>query len=526
MCAAREPRRFNGRCDTCCWFGHLSCDCLLQRDRISDVPTLSSPPQSNSGGPGYDIPCYPPQQTPPSYSGRNGGPGYDIPCYPPQQTLPSYSGRNGGPGYDIPCYPSQQTPPSYSGRSGGPGYDIPCYPPQQTRPSYSGRSGGPSYDIPCYLPQERAPRPFSSFVRGQRYNGGHSTAPPQHKYCGSNNGYSTNEGPQQQYGRGADGSAGYGATFPQQQPGPRPFSSFCWEQRYARRDGPQQSAPTAVTIAAAAPVAEAVTGTRVFPAVSSKSVVEAPASSAGAELAAVPAAAPATAAPATGGTVFPTASVGGAARKPASADEIAALTAAPATGGTVPFAASVGGAPASSAVAAASAEAAEAATSGNVPSATPGRGAVGARESSAGAVPSDAATEAAPSTDGIAAPAASTAREPRALASAAGSDGEICGERGASTHPFDPGTVCPLEVHFYNGSWLQHGSSSGSSSSSSNDNTSHHDSWWDATCVGALLRPFDPGKLCRRSTRRTKAVEGLDLPFDSGKAWERMQHGG
>ena len=36
------------------------------------------------------------------------------------------------------------------------------------------------------------------------------------------------------------------------------------------------------------------------------------------------------------------------------------------------------------------------------------------------------------------------------------------------------------------------------------DNTSDHDSWWDATCVGALLRPFGPGKLCRRSTRREK----------------------
>ena len=80
------------------------------------------------------------------------------------------------------------------------------------------------------------------------------------------------------------------------------------------------------------------------------------------------------------------------------------------------------------------------------------------------------------------------------------------------------------EVHYYNGSWLQHGSSSGSSSSS-NDNTSDHDSWWDATCVGALLRHFDPGKLCRRSTRRAKAVLGVDLPFDRGKAWGRMQHG-
>ena len=264
-------------------------------------------------------------------------------------------------------------------------------------------------------------------------------------------------------------------------------------------EGPQQSAPTAVTLAAAAPAAEAVTGTRVFPAVSSKGVAEAPASSAGAALVAVPAAVPAT-----GGTVFPTASVGGAARAPAFADGIAALTAAPATGGTVPFAASVGGAPASSAVAAASAEAAEAATSGNVPSAASVREAVGARESSAGAVPSDAATEAAPSTDGIAAPAASTAREARALASATGSYGD-----------------------YYNGSWLQHGSSSGSSSSSSNnDNTNDHDSWWDATCVGVLLRPFDPGKLCRQSTRRAKAVLGVDLPFDRGKAWGRMQHGG
>ena len=252
-------------------------------------------------------------------------------------------------------------------------------------------------------------------------------------------------------------------------------------------EGPQQSVPTAVTLAAAVPAAEAVTGTRVFTAVSSKGVAEAPASSAGAALVAVPAAAPAT-----GGTAFPTASVRGGGTAPASADGIATLTAAPATGGTFPFAASVGGAPASSAVAAPSAEPAEPATSGNVPSAASVRGAVGARESSAGAVPSDAATEAASSTDGIAAPAASTAREARALASAAGSDGEICGERGASTHPFDPGTVCPVEVHYYNGSWLQHGSSSGTSSSSSNDNTSGHDSWWNKPalehCCDPLIR--------------------------------------
>ena len=75
---------------------------------------------------------------------------------------------------------------------------------------------------------------------------------------------------------------------------------------YSPSEGPQQSAPTAVTLAAAAPAGEAVTGTRVFPAVSSKDVAEAPASSAGAALAAVP-----EAAPATGGTVPFAASVGG-----------------------------------------------------------------------------------------------------------------------------------------------------------------------------------------------------------------------
>ena len=225
---------------------------------------------------------------------------------------------------------------------------------------------------------------------------------------------------------------------------------------------PQQSAPTAVALAATASATEAVTGTSVFPAVSSKGVAKTLASSMGAASAAVPAAAPPT-----GGTVFPIASVGGAARAPPSADETAALTAAPATSDTVP-------------------------------SAAPIRGAVGARESSAGAVSSDAAAEAAPSTGDTAASDPSVARAARLLTSAAGSSSEICGERGASTHPFDPGTVFPLEVRYYNSSWLKHGSSSSSnsssSSSSSNGNTSNHDSWWDAIFVGALLQPFNPGK--------------------------------
>ena len=149
------------------------------------------------------------------------------------------------------------------------------------------------------------------------------------------------------------------------------------------------------------------------------------------------------------------------------------------------------------------------ATSGTVPSAAPIRGAVGARESSARAASSDAAAEAALSTGDTAAPDASVARAARTFTSAAGSSNEICGDRGASTHSFDPGTVFLLKLRYYNGNWLQHGSSrssnsssSGSGSSSSNDSTSNNDSWWDATSIGALLRPFDPGKRCRRSARR------------------------
>ena len=165
MCAAREPRKFNGLCDTCCWRGHLSCDCLLQRDRIySDVPPIS----------------------PPSYSGRSGGPGYNIPCSPPQ-----YSGSH--------CYRAKPFVRRYSGGDGT------ALSPQQ----------------------QPAPRPFSSFVRDRRYNGGHRTAPPQQSALR----------PFSSFVRDQRYSGGH-STAPQQQPRPRPFCSFGWEQRGACRDGP------------------------------------------------------------------------------------------------------------------------------------------------------------------------------------------------------------------------------------------------------------------------------------------------
>ena len=116
-----------------------------------------------------------------------------------------------------------------------------------------------------------------------------------------------------------------------------------------------------------------------------------------------------------------------------------------------------------------------------------------------------------------AAPDASVARAARMLGSVAGSSSAICRERRA---------FC-----YYNSSWPKHGSNSNSSSSSSNisgngsssssssnDTTSNYGPWGDTTCVVALLRPFDPGKGCQRDARRGKAILGVDLPFDRGKA--------
>ena len=102
------------------------------------------------------------------------------------------------------------------------------------------------------------------------------------------------------------------------------------------------------------------------------------------------------------------------------------------------------------------------ATSGTVTSATPLRGAVGARESSAGAAPSDVAAEA-----------------------------------------------FPLAVRYNNNSSNSSNGSNNNSSSSNKDTTT--------TCAVALLRSFDPGKGYQRDAR-IGAVIGLDLPSDRGKA--------
>ena len=230
---------------------------------------------------------------------------------------------------------------------------------------------------------------------------------------------------------------------------------------------PQQLASTASgTVPSATPLRGTV-GAR-----ESSAVAEAPTSSAGAASTVVPAAAPAT-----GGAVFPTTSVGGAARAPAPADKTAASTAAQTASGTVT-------------------------------STTPLRGAVGARES-AEVASSHAVAEAAPSIGDITAPDASVERAARKPGSVAGTSNIICGKRRAPT-----GIMFPLEVRYHN------------NSSSNDNNTSNYGPWWDTTCVIALLRPFDPGKRCRRSTRRGKAVLGMDLPFHRGKSWGRMQHGG
>ena len=293
---------------------------------------------------------------------------------------------------------------------------------------------------------------------------------------------------------------------------------------FSMSEGLQQSEPTAVALAATAPAAEAVTGTSVFPAVLSKGVTKTPTSSMGEASTAVPAAAPTT-----GGTVISDA-LEERADKQLTLDESSAGTAssdavaeaAPLTGDTVISDASEERADGeltldeSSAGTASSDAVAEAAPlTGDtvIPDASVERvdGKPTLEESFAGTAASDAVAEAAPLTGDTAAPDASVERVAGKLILKAGSSSEICGERGASTHPFDPGTMFPLEVRY------------ASSSSNGNSSSSNHK---DVAYVGALLRPFDPGKLCHRGARIEKAVRGLDLPFDRGKTWRRMQHGG
>ena len=150
----------------------------------------------------------------------------------------------GGTGYDSPMSPS-----SYCGRSGGTGYDIPWSPPQYSGSNNGcgtnegpqqqyGRGADCSAGYGATFAQQQTMSPPSYSGRSGGTVCYIPWSPPQ--YSGSNNGYGTKKGPQQQCG--ADGSAGYGATFAQQQteqqPAPHPFSSFGWDQRYAYRNGP------------------------------------------------------------------------------------------------------------------------------------------------------------------------------------------------------------------------------------------------------------------------------------------------
>ena len=335
---------------------------------------------------------------------------------------------------------------------------------------------------------------------------------------------------------------------------------------FSMSEGLQQSEPTAVALAATAPAAEAVTGSSVFPAVLSKGVTKTPTSSMGEASTAVPAAAPTT-----GGTVISDASEERA-DKQLTLDESSAGTAssdavaeaAPLTGDTVISDASEeradgeltldessAGTASSDAVAeaapligdtvfpdaseeradeqltldesSAGAEAAPLTGDTVFPDASAKRvdGQLTLEESSAGTAASDAVAEAAPLTGDTTAPDASVERVAGKLTLKAGSSSEICGERGASTHPFDPGTMFPLEVRYASGS--SSNSSNSISNSSSSSSSSNHK---DVAYVGALLRPFDPGKRCLQRMRRRITVLGVALPFDRGKTWRRMQHGG
>ena len=201
---------------------------------------------------------------------------------------------------------------------------------------------------------------------------------------------------------------------------------------------------------------------------------------------------------------------GGAARAPAPADETAASKAASTASGTVPSATPLRGAvgarePSAGAASSDAVSKAAPATSGIVPSAAPLRGAVGARESSAGAASSDAVSKAAPATSG-------TVTSATPLRGAVGTR-----ESSAGAAPSDVAAEAfPLAVRYNNNS-SNSSNNIISSSNGSNNNSSSSNKDTTTTCAVALLRSFDPGKGCQRDAR-IGAVIGLDLPFDRGKA--------
>ena len=187
---------------------------------------------------------------------------------------------------------------------------------------------------------------------------------------------------------------------------------------FSLSEGPQQSVPTAVTFAATAPAAEAVTGTSVFPAVLSEGVTKTPTSSMGEASTAVPAGGPTR-----GDTVISDASVERAdgqltldesSAGTASSDAVA--EAAPLTGDTVSPDTSV--------------ERAD--------------GQLTLDESSAGTASSDAVAEAAPLTGDTAAPDASVERVAGKLTLKAGSSRESVPKGERRPTPLIPVQCFPL----------------------------------------------------------------------------------
>ena len=451
----RAPSRFEGICDTCGQYGHRMRYCIRNQPsphaQVVAAPVdppapsasaFSAPPTGGSGyntatgaygygggdgfysgGPydhgGHGDANY--EAVPVGQSrGAGAGAGHDIPSRPPGAPNGGYNRamQQAGNGGDGVAFAAEDGGHEDVGYFGGPLSSVFGGPESGHGPTVyvlqlptSGRSSGTDCDIP--------------------------RSPPQ--YSGSNNGYGTTRGPQQQYGsgsrsyrakpfvrhyRGGDGTA----LWPQQQNGPRPFCSFGWEQRGACRDGPPMNG-----LANSIAQGQAQRGVEMDCYGGPVSTVSGPPETI-ASLAR--GGAPLQARHQRGlqtpsGTLSPPAAVisDSAFEEWLQSNEMEMPMFSLSKGQRQQppnSAASVGGVPASSAVATASAEtsAVEPATSGTVPSAASIRGAVDARESSAGAMSSDAAAEAATSTGGTAAPVASAARAARALASAAGSVGD------------------------------------------------------------------------------------------------------
>ena len=246
----RAPSRFEGICGTCGQYGHRMRYCIRNQPaphaHVVAAPVAPPAPYITTGAYGYGggDGSY---SGDPYHHGGHGDANYEA------VSVGQSPGAGAGAGHDIPSRPPGAPGGVYhrAMQQAGNGGDGVAFRAEDGGHEDGGYFGGPLSSVFGGPESGHGPTAYDLQVPTSGRSSGTGCdiprSPPQ--YSGSNNGYGTKRGPQQQYGsgsrsyrakpfvryyRGGDGTA----LWPQQQHDARLFCSFGWEQRGACRDGP------------------------------------------------------------------------------------------------------------------------------------------------------------------------------------------------------------------------------------------------------------------------------------------------